>query len=181
MVVNLVGLGSIDRGHLNGRHGLDQMYHVIDVAFLEDAASVYVIGAETRMACHAWRALSDSADILLEEFRDGGFPDNRMNTLAGLFKEFFMVIALVVDADAAHEVFVESFTSCQRAATENGTMVFLREYQGFHGIGVLCLDGFAHEFPDSVAARILMILGMILGRHVIGNRRNRDCVRCLVR
>ena len=36
-----------------------------------------------------------------------------------------MVVAFMVDADAAHEVFVEVLAAGQRAAAEDGAMVFL--------------------------------------------------------
>lgn len=63
-----------------------------------------------------------------------------------------MIVAFMVDADAAHEVFVEVLTAGQGAAAEDGAMVFLSQDQSFEGIRILRLDGFADEFPNAVVA-----------------------------
>ena len=186
MVIDLVRFGGVDGAHLDSSHrchaGLDgQAHDMVDVAVRKDPAGVHVIGAEAGMASHAGAALGDGADIFLQEFRDRRLTDDGVHAFSGFFQEFLVVVAFVIHANAAHEVFIQLFAGSQRAAAKDRAVLIGGFYDGIERILVLRLHRFADQFPNAVATGIAVIFRMVFGRDIVSDGGFRNGIRGFVR
>ena len=185
VVIDLIGFRRIDGAHLDGSHrcdaGLDsQTDDVVDVTVCKDAACMNIIGAEAGVTRHARAAFRDGTDIFIQEFCHGRFTDDGMDAFSGFFQKFFMIVAFMVDTDAAHEIFIEVFAASERAAAEDRTVTLLCFDDGIQRILILGHDGFADKLPDAVAAGVLMIFLMIFCRDIVRDGGLRDGIGRLV-
>ena len=79
---------------------------MVQVSLLQHIRSGYVVRTEADTASHHRVDFRDRADIFRQKMCNRGFTDQHMHTFPNLLHNFFVVIAFMVQTDAAAEITV---------------------------------------------------------------------------
>ena len=173
-VVDPVGLGTVDGGHLDGRHRVDagvdsHAHHVVDVAPVEHVAGHDIVGAEAHPPARTGCVLQHETDVLLQEVREGRLADHHVHAVAELLEALVGVVALVVEADPGARVAGEVGAGGHRRAAEHGQAVLAGDLHGLEHVGVAGGDELAHGLPHAHALGPPLSLPMVVGAEVVAH------------
>ena len=151
------------------------------MTFFQNIRCCYIIRTEADSSCQIRIHFCNSAHIFRQEVCHAGLTDQHMHALSHLFNYFHMIIAFMVQTNAAAKVCVELFARCHRCTSEYRQVVLAGFCDSAQRIFVLFLHEFRYGFPYAETFRpFLYRLVHFLGK-VEGNCRLRHSVRRFIR
>ena len=110
-----------------------------------------------------------------------GFTDQHVHSLSHLLDNFFMVIAFMIQTNAATEITVQIIASCHRSASEYRKVILPCLCDCSQSIFILFLKKFSYGLPYAVAFRPFLHFFMYVLCKIKCDGRLRNGIRSLVR